>query len=162
MQASLFSSSLAGAGGPAPVATLLDRLGIVAALPDSDVALCRRVLRYPPRGSPRHPGVRNRQTEGWTVRAHSCTVCTAMEKNLRRIGIEEGRRTLPELASDALAGRATVLTRHGKPVAAIVPLGQMAERRRRAGLLSLRGTGKGLWGPSPARTIDALRREWEV
>lgn len=80
---------------------------------------------------------------------------------MRRIGIEEGRRTLPELASDALAGKATVLTRHGKPVAAIVPLGEATKPRRRARLLSLRGTGKGLWGPSPTRTIDALRREWE-
>jgi antitoxin (DNA-binding transcriptional repressor) of toxin-antitoxin stability system len=81
---------------------------------------------------------------------------------MRRIGIEEGRRTLPELASDALAGKATVLTRHGKAVAAIVPLGELAGRRRQARLLSLRGSGTGLWGASPAATIDTLRREWEA
>ena len=81
---------------------------------------------------------------------------------MRRIGIEEGRRTLPELASDALAGKATVLTRHGKAVAAIVPLAELAGRRRQARLLVLRGSGKGLWGASPAGTIDSLRREWDA
>jgi antitoxin (DNA-binding transcriptional repressor) of toxin-antitoxin stability system len=80
-------------------------------------------------------------------------------KQMRRIGIEQGRKTLPELASDALAGKATVLTRHGRPVAAIVPLSDLAGRRP-VRLLSLRGSGKGLWGASPAATIDALRREW--
>lgn len=81
---------------------------------------------------------------------------------MRRVGIEEGRRTLPELASDALAGKVTVLTRHGKAVAAIVPLGELVGRRRRARLLALLGSGKGLWGGSPAETIDAMRREWET
>jgi hypothetical protein len=28
-------------------------------------------------------------------------------------------------------------------------------------LVSLKGSGRGLWGRDPAKTIDALRDEWE-
>ncbi|MGE0796763.1 MAG: type II toxin-antitoxin system Phd/YefM family antitoxin [Lautropia sp.] len=79
---------------------------------------------------------------------------------MRSIGIEEGRRTLPELVSQAGAGKPTLLTRHGRPVAAIVPAGALARHRPRARLLALRGSGRGLWGGSPAAVVDLLRREW--
>ncbi|MEO8249586.1 MAG: type II toxin-antitoxin system Phd/YefM family antitoxin [Burkholderiales bacterium] len=78
------------------------------------------------------------------------------------VGLEQGRSTLPELAAQANAGRPTLLTRHGKPWAAIVSPEMLDKAMtRRADLLSLCGTGKGLWGDDPAKWIDEIRDEWE-
>jgi antitoxin (DNA-binding transcriptional repressor) of toxin-antitoxin stability system len=67
---------------------------------------------------------------------------------------------LPELASRAHAGEPSLLTRHGKPYAAIVPPDVLNKAKRRARFLVLRGTGKGLWGPTPASEVAAIRDEW--
>ena len=78
-------------------------------------------------------------------------------------GIEQARATLPALVAEASAGKTSVITRHGKPVAAIVPLTSLvaaAGRPAAAELLLLRGTGKRLWGADVASSIDALRDEW--
>ncbi len=79
-------------------------------------------------------------------------------------GLEQARAQLPHIASEALAGEASVITRHGKPVAVVVPVEQWkaAQQRRRpnAGVLALRGTGRGLWGKDPAATVAKLRDEW--
>ena len=80
---------------------------------------------------------------------------------LRTVGLEQGRSTLPELASRAHAGEPSLLTRHGKPYAAIVSPDLLVKARPRARFLALRGSGKGLWGVSPAADIAALRNEWE-
>ena len=79
----------------------------------------------------------------------------------RPIGLEQARNKLPELVSSAGAGTTHVITRHGRPVAALVPLSAAGRARRSAGLLPLRGTGRGLWGAEPSRTIDDLRAEWD-
>jgi antitoxin (DNA-binding transcriptional repressor) of toxin-antitoxin stability system len=76
------------------------------------------------------------------------------------VGLEVGRNTLPELASRAHAGEPSLLTRHGKPYAAIVPPDALNKARPRVRFLALRGTGKGLWGPSPAKAVAAIRDEW--
>ena len=79
------------------------------------------------------------------------------------IGVEQARATLPALVADAHAGQASVITRHGKPVAAIVPLASLANaagRSAAADFLQLRGTGERLWGADVAQSIDALRNEW--
>lgn len=82
--------------------------------------------------------------------------------SLRTFGLEQGRSKLPELASRANAGEPSLLTRHGKPYAAIVSPTLLAKATQRpSNFLSLRGTGKGLWGPSPARHIAELRDEWQ-
>jgi prevent-host-death family protein len=78
------------------------------------------------------------------------------------IGLEQARATLPELVTSAQAGRTRIITRHGKPAAALVPLDQV-QAAGSAGaleLIALRGSGRGLWGPDAARTVDALRAEW--
>ncbi len=78
-------------------------------------------------------------------------------------GVEQARASLPALVADASAGKASVITRHGKPVAAIVPLTSLASAAGRPAateLLLLRGTGKRLWGTDVAGSIDALRDEW--
>ncbi len=77
-------------------------------------------------------------------------------------GIEQARATLPALVAEASAGKTSVITRHGKPVAAIVPLASLANAGRPAAaeLLQLRGTGQRLWGADVAGSIDALRSQW--
>jgi len=73
-------------------------------------------------------------------------------------GAEQARQQLPTLLDHAAAGGTTLITRHGRVVAAIVP----AELVTRApvSLLSLAGTGAGLWGGDSAEQIAELRDEW--
>jgi len=79
-------------------------------------------------------------------------------------GLEQARAQLPHIASEALAGESSVITRHGKPVAVVVPVDQWQAQRvqslRGPGILALRGTGRGLWGKDPAKTVAKLRDEW--
>jgi prevent-host-death family protein len=81
--------------------------------------------------------------------------------NSTRIGIEQARIELPRLVSEAQAGNSAIITRHGRPCAAIVPLDALPTKNRRGGVLALRGTGAGLWGPSIASTVTQLRNEWD-
>lgn len=75
-------------------------------------------------------------------------------------GVEEARSQLPQLLDQAAAGEATVITRHGKPVAAIVPLDTYGGAGRQQSILPMADTGRGLWGPESATTLRALRKEW--
>ena len=74
-------------------------------------------------------------------------------------GAEEARQSLPAILDDAAAGRTTIITRRGRPVAAVMPAAAQAQARQ-ASLLALAGTGRGLWGRDSARTIASLRDEW--
>ena len=76
-------------------------------------------------------------------------------------GAEEARNQLPSLLEAAEKGRATVITKHGKPVAALVPIEDFNAASEQMSLVTLRGSGRGLWGADAAKTIDALRDEWE-
>jgi prevent-host-death family protein len=79
-------------------------------------------------------------------------------------GLEQARAQLPLIASQALAGTSSVITRHGKPVAVVVPVAQWREQQARAvrqsGVLALQGTGRGLWPSGAAATVAQLRDEW--
>lgn len=78
-------------------------------------------------------------------------------------GLEQARAQLPLIASEAVAGYSSVITRHGKPVAVVVPVAQWREeqiRSRQGGVLDLRGTGRGLWPEGAAKTVAQLRDEW--
>ncbi len=77
------------------------------------------------------------------------------------LGIEHSRARLPELVAAAHAGRSTLITRHGKPYAALVPLDEVRAARLPSAWRALKGAGAGLWGKNPAATVDALRREWD-
>ena len=79
---------------------------------------------------------------------------------LHSVGIEEGRKTLPQLASRAFAGESSLPTRHGLPCAAIVLPDTDLKVGRGPSFLSLRGSGQGLWGELQAAHIAALREEW--
>lgn len=77
-----------------------------------------------------------------------------------RKGAEEARNQLPALIDAAAKGRSTIITRRGRPVAAIVPIDQLQGSGQQVFLLSLAGSGKGLWGKSSTRTLRQLRDEW--
>jgi prevent-host-death family protein len=81
-------------------------------------------------------------------------------------GLEQARIHLPAIVANANAGVTSVITRHGKPCAAVVPLKDLersrSEQRASSNLLALRGSGKGLWGADVGRTIARLRDEWSI
>src|SRR6185369_4569850 len=66
-----------------------------------------------------------------------------------RKGAEEARNQLPELLSAAEKGCATIITRHGRPIAALVPISEYASAYGQQPLLPEEGTGRGLWGKNP-------------
>lgn len=74
-------------------------------------------------------------------------------------GSEEARNELPTLLEEAEGGRATIITRRGRPVAALVPLAQYRARHQQS-LLTLEGSGRGLWGKSSSEKLKKLRDEW--
>ena len=77
-----------------------------------------------------------------------------------RKGAEEARNQLPELLAAAEKGRSTIITRHGRPVAALVPIETHCAAIRQQPLTPVGGSGRGLWGKNSARTIRNLRDEW--
>lgn len=77
-----------------------------------------------------------------------------------RKGAEEARNQLPDLLDAAEKGRSTIITRHGRPVAALVPIDAYGDAKRQQSLLPLAGSGRGLWGKSSTRTLRKLRDEW--
>lgn len=80
----------------------------------------------------------------------------------QRKGAEEARNQLPDLLNDAERGRSTVITRHGKPVAALVPIKDFKEKPAKpVSILDLEGSGRGLWGKDSTAFIRKLRDEWE-
>ncbi len=75
-------------------------------------------------------------------------------------GAEEARNQLPHLLEAAEKGRSTIITKHGRPVAALVPIDAYNAAIRQQPLMPLVGSGRGLWGKDSARTIRRLRDEW--
>lgn len=75
-------------------------------------------------------------------------------------GIEAARKNLSVLVEQASRGKASLITKHGKVYAAIVPESYLRRGKRGVGIGALRSTGKGLWGRSPTRTIAKMRDEW--
>jgi len=78
----------------------------------------------------------------------------------RRKGAEEARNQLPDLLDAAEKGEATIITRHGRAVAALVPIEAYASTTQQKSLLPLAGAGRGLWGKDSTRTLRKLRDEW--
>lgn len=76
-------------------------------------------------------------------------------------GAEEARTLLPELMERAHHGTSTVITKRGKAYARIVPMTMIDDGKPRLALLSLAGTGRGLWGRDSRVTTKRLRDEWE-
>jgi prevent-host-death family protein len=78
----------------------------------------------------------------------------------RRKGAEQARNQLPSLLEDAAKGRTTIITRHGRSVAAIVPISSVQPPRRQKDLVALMGSGKGLWGAKSRSRLRRMRDEW--
>ncbi len=78
------------------------------------------------------------------------------------MGAEEARKMFPSLVESASRGKTTIITKHGKPYAAIVPVAQ-ARARTWVGerFIDLCGTGKGMYGGDVAKYIDKLRAQWD-
>ena len=76
-------------------------------------------------------------------------------------GAEEARSHLPELLEGAHQGSSTIITKRGRPYAALVPLSQHTPSRKGLSLLKMKGSGAGLWGGNSARTVARLRDEWK-
>jgi prevent-host-death family protein len=77
-----------------------------------------------------------------------------------RKGAEEARNRLPELLTAAEKGRSTVITRHGRPVAVLVPIAAYGALIGEQPLTPWQGSGRGLWGKDSARTLRRLHDEW--
>jgi prevent-host-death family protein len=82
-----------------------------------------------------------------------------MTKVVRK-GAEEARNQLPDLLEAAENGRSTIITRHGRPVAALVPLDAYDAASRQQSLSPMEGSGRGLWGEDSGQTLHDLRDEW--
>jgi prevent-host-death family protein len=81
-------------------------------------------------------------------------------KKVGRKGVEEARNQLPKLIEAAQAGHATVITKRGRAIAALVPLDSYGTAPRQRSLLAIAGTGRKLWGRNSGRAIAELRDEW--
>ena len=79
-------------------------------------------------------------------------------------GLEQARIQLPMIVAEAHAGARSIITKHGKPYAAIVPIEDIQKSPNDAdlasGILALQGTGRGLWGAHAGQTVSELRDEW--
>ena len=78
----------------------------------------------------------------------------------RKADAEEARNRLADLLEAAEKGRSTIITRHGRPVAALVPIEAYGAAMPQQPLTPLKGSGRGLWGRDSARTLRKLRGEW--
>lgn len=78
----------------------------------------------------------------------------------RYTGVEETRQQLPSLLEQARAGEPVVITKHGKPYAALVPLESLPGPAPRPSILGLRGSGAGLWGEDASDWVNRMRDEW--
>lgn len=91
----------------------------------------------------------------------SVQVCTVgYMTRVTRKGAEEARNQMPSLLEAAEKGDSTIITRHGRAVAALVPVAHFSANGPQQVLSRLKGTGRGLWGRSSAKAIHSLRDEW--
>jgi prevent-host-death family protein len=77
-----------------------------------------------------------------------------------RKGAEEAHNRLSELLEAAEKGRATIITKRGRPVAVLAPVAAYVAGVRQRSLLPVVGSGRGLWGADSARGLRKLRDQW--
>ena len=83
-----------------------------------------------------------------------------VNRQIHKKGAEEARKQLPALVAAAAGGRTTIITKHGRAVAAVVPADSISPAKKQLPITALAGTGKGLWGNGSTRSIAKLRDEW--
>lgn len=74
-------------------------------------------------------------------------------------GAEEARQNLPAILAAAHAGESTLITRHGRAVAAVVPAAAVKQAAP-VSLLTVAGSGKGMWGKRGTTDVARMRDEW--
>jgi prevent-host-death family protein len=82
-----------------------------------------------------------------------------MSRTVRK-GAEDAQNQLSDLLDAAQQGRSTIITRHGRPVAALVPMNRFVESTAQRSLLPVKGSGRGLWNGSDVHALRTLRDEW--
>ena len=81
-----------------------------------------------------------------------------MAGKIQTAGVDEARTKLPEILQAANnEGAVTIVTKRGKPYAAVVPVWQAL--REAPSLSELRGSANGCFGDA-ASFVSALRNEW--
>lgn len=81
-----------------------------------------------------------------------------MQGKVQTAGVEEARNRLPEILRAASSeGAITIVTKRGKPYAAVVPVSHAL--RQAPKLSELRGSAKGCFGDA-GRFVSQLRDEW--
>lgn len=85
---------------------------------------------------------------------------TRANRQAHTTGAEEARKQLPAIVAAAAGGRTTIITKHGRAVAAVVPADSISPAKKQSPISSIAGTGKGLWGKDSTRSIAKLRDEW--
>ncbi len=80
---------------------------------------------------------------------------------IQRKGVEEARSQLPDILNAAENGQVTIITRHGRAVAAVMPMSTYQATARQQPITPLAGSGRGLWDKKTARTTAKLRDEWD-
>jgi prevent-host-death family protein len=83
-----------------------------------------------------------------------------MVNPILRKGTEEARDQLPDILDAAERGLSTIITRHGRPVAALVPIGEYGAALRQQPLMPVAGSGRGIWGKNSARALRKQCDEW--
>ena len=76
-------------------------------------------------------------------------------------GVEAARSQLADLLERAHGGATTIITRHGKPYAALTPIEVGTAKGPSVSLLALKGSGSGLWGTTMGQHVANMRDEWE-
>ena len=72
-------------------------------------------------------------------------------------GAQKARSQLSRLLDAAEKGESTIISKHGRPVAVLAPIGAYALRQEP--LAPAAGSGRGLWGRNSARSPQSAR-EW--
>lgn len=75
--------------------------------------------------------------------------------NARRMGVFDAKTHFSALIEDAIAGKSTVITKRGKPVAQIVPTEEARRERARRAAERIRAM-RGVLKPAPGETIRDL------
>jgi prevent-host-death family protein len=73
---------------------------------------------------------------------------------------EEVRNQFSDLLAAAEKGRSTIVTKHGRPVAALIPIEAYRAPLHQQPLTPVAGSGRGLWTRNSTRAHRNLRDEW--
>lgn len=78
----------------------------------------------------------------------------------KKIGSEQARQQLPRLLDEARRGQTTIVTKWGKPYAAIVPLDAVPPEKEVRSIAALAGSASGVYGDA-AEHVRRERDTWE-